>query len=142
MSKRRRVRKGIIPGNSRSIWKAVKIAKDVNDSEIPTKMFKNNEEIHINDIPECFAEHFAGKIANIVAKIGIDDQVFNGTRKLWKADQNFMKSENIVKAVQSIKMKNAEGEDRIPQRILIDGISVILSPLNELFRKIYTMNSK
>ena len=104
-------------------------------------MLKNNEEIHLNDIPECFAEHFAGKMANIVANIGIDDQVFNGTRKLWKADQNFMTSENIVKAVQSIKMKNAEGDDRNPQRILIDGISIILSPLTTLFRKIYTMQT-
>ena len=38
MNKRRRVRKGIIPGNSKSLWKAVNIAKDVNSNEIPTKM--------------------------------------------------------------------------------------------------------
>ena len=142
MSKRSRVRKGIIPGNSKSIWKAMNIAKDINSSEIPTKMYKENVEIHRNDIPECFAEHFSRKISDLLANIEIDDQVFNGTRKLWKAEQNFMTSENIVKAVQSIKMKNAEGEDRIPQRILIDGISIILSPLTTLCNRLNELNNQ
>ena len=34
-------------------------------------------------------------------------------------------------------MKNAEGEDRITQRILIDGIGKLLRPLTVLFSKIY-----
>ena len=63
MSKCKRVRKGIIPGNSKSIWKAVKIAKDINSSEIPSKMYKDNIEIDENAIPECFAEHFSRKIS-------------------------------------------------------------------------------
>ena len=116
--------------------------KDINSSEIPTKMYKENVEIHRNDIPECFAEHFSRKISDLLANIEIDDQVFNGTRKLWKAEQNFMTSENIVKAVQSIKMKNAEGEDRIPQRILIDGISIILSPLTTLCNRLNELNNQ
>ena len=34
-------------------------------------------------------------------------------------------------------MKNCEGEDRIPQRIMIDGIEVLLAPLTALFKRIY-----
>ena len=34
-------------------------------------------------------------------------------------------------------MKNCEGYDRIPQRILIDGINVLLNPLAHIFRLIY-----
>ena len=48
-----------------------------------------------------------------------------------------MTTENIMKAVKSIKMKNAEGNDRIPQRILIDGISVLMAPLSYLFNRVY-----
>ena len=51
-------------------------------------------------------------------------------------DQNFMTSHNILRAVKSIKMKNCEGENRIPQRIMIDGIEVLLAPLTE-FKRIY-----
>ena len=48
-----------------------------------------------------------------------------------------MTSTNILRAVKSIKMKNCEGEDRIPQRILIEGIVVLLAPLTALFKSIY-----
>ena len=34
-------------------------------------------------------------------------------------------------------MKNSEGDDRIPQRILIDGVEILLSPLTKLFGNIY-----
>ena len=48
-----------------------------------------------------------------------------------------MTSTNIRKAITTIKMKNAEGDDRIPQRVLIDGVEVLLEPLTKLFTKIY-----
>ena len=37
-------------------------------------------------------------------------------------------------------MKNSEGEDRIPQRILLDGISILVEPFTKLFNLIYTSN--
>ena len=40
LNKRMRVRKGIIPGNSRSLWKAINIEKDINSNEIPRRMFE------------------------------------------------------------------------------------------------------
>ena len=58
---RKRVRKGITPGDSRSLWKAVNIAKDKNSSEIPSKMFNGNEEIDEDMLPESFSEYFSNK---------------------------------------------------------------------------------
>ena len=58
MNKRNRVRKGIIPGNSRSIWKAVNIAKDINSNEIPKEMFNEGIRISVDEIAESFAAHF------------------------------------------------------------------------------------
>ena len=48
-----------------------------------------------------------------------------------------MTEENILKAVRSIKLKNSEGQDRIPQRIIIEGIPILIRPLTKLFANIY-----
>ena len=61
----------------------------------------------------------------------------NGVNKLWVNDVNFMTQENISKAVKQIKMKNSEGHDMIPQRLPVDGISMLLLPLTQLFHNIY-----
>jgi hypothetical protein len=36
-----------------------------------------------------------------------------------------------------LKIKNTEGYDRIPQRVLVDGIDVLTFPLSILFVKIF-----
>ena len=81
MNKRNRVRKGIIPGNSKSLWKAVNLAKDVNSNEIPSKMYREGNEIVEDEVAENFAEFFENKISNLLADIVIDPGVYNGTRK-------------------------------------------------------------
>ena len=48
-----------------------------------------------------------------------------------------MKESNILEAVMSLKLKNSEGFDRIPQRIIIDGIPKLLKLLCTLFNMIY-----
>ena len=41
-SKTFRVNSGILPGNSKSLWDAVKIAKDQNNPSLPENMTLNN----------------------------------------------------------------------------------------------------
>jgi hypothetical protein len=48
-----------------------------------------------------------------------------------------MSNNNILEAVNSLKNKNTEGHDRIPQRILIDGIELLKYPLSFIFNQIY-----
>ena len=48
-----------------------------------------------------------------------------------------MTATNILECVKQLKMKNCEGYDRIPQRILIDGINILLNPLTRIFNLIY-----
>ena len=43
----------------------------------------------------------------------------------------------ILDCVASLKVKNAEGYDRIPQRIIKDGINHLIAPLSMLFKLIY-----
>ena len=45
-TKRKRVRKEIIPGNWRSLWRAVNIAKDLNQEDLPMQM--NEDGIPMN----------------------------------------------------------------------------------------------
>ena len=49
----------------------------------------------------------------------------------------FMSLLEVEKCIESIKVKNCEGFDRIPQRILVDGIEHLLPPLGKHFSLIY-----
>ena len=48
-----------------------------------------------------------------------------------------MTSKDIAECLRSIKIKNCEGYDRIPQRVLVDGAEILIKPLVVLFQKIY-----
>ena len=137
MNKTKRVRLGILPGNSKSLWTSVKIAKDLNIQKIPEKMKLNGADVDNVDIPDKFASFFKDKITNFVNESRIDNNVYNGTRKVNEPDVNFMSEVHVKEAIMSIKTKNCEGYDRIPQRILTDGIDLLLKPLSSLFDKIY-----
>ena len=49
----------------------------------------------------------------------------------------FMPTSEVKKCLESIKIKNTEGYDRIPQRVLADGIQHLLPPFTKLFDLIY-----
>ena len=76
------IQRSIIPGNSKSLWRAVKIAKNVNVSEIPKLMFKNGQKINKENIPSTFASFFKEKVQNSINESQIDPEVYNGKRKL------------------------------------------------------------
>ena len=135
--KRNNVQRSINPGNSKSLWSAVKTAKDVNISNIPKELYLGNQKVKSDDIPDAFASHFINKINSIVNESNIDrDHVYNGTRKITPQNLNFMTA-NIIAVVKTMKIKNCEGHDRIPQRIIIHGIELLKAPLAVLFDKIY-----
>ena len=50
---------------------------------------------------------------------------------------NFMTKDDIMSCIKMLKIKNCEGYDRIPQRVLIDGIDLLIDPLTKLFSMIY-----
>ena len=53
----------------------------------------------------------------------------------------FMTGLNISECVKKIKIKNTEGYDRIPQRILVDGVDQLLDSFVGLFDRIYDQTS-
>ena len=139
--KSKAVRRGIVPGNSKSLWRAVKIAKDVGCSDLPSKMYNNADELHMDKLHDAFADFFFEKIETITNVINVEDDVYNGSQKLIPGSKMFMTKDNILECIKTIKVKNNEGYDRIPQRILVDGIDHLITPLTHLFSLIYNTKS-
>ena len=67
----------------------------------------------------------------------VDPGVYSGTQKTPAADVMFMTSIKIAECIDGLKLKNTEGFDRIPQRVLIDGRGFLMGPLTKLFKMIY-----
>ena len=139
-AKCKNVRRGITPGNTQSLWRAVKIARDVNVSTMPKQMFgEGGVRVPENDLPDSFARFFDKKVKDIITSVSIDEDVYNGKELINANNSMFMDCLSIKNCVLSLKSKNAEGYDRIPQRILRDGLEHLLPPLTKLFERIYKL---
>ena len=88
-------------------------------------------------ISESFALFFDNKVKDIVDSTRVNPNVYNGRRKVDGDDSMFMTRNEIIECINGLKIKNTEGYDRIPQRILVDGRDSLIEPLTELFRLIY-----
>ena len=137
-TKKTKVRRGILPGNTKSLWDAVRIAHDKNIEPIPRVMFKNNNEVNYDSLPDEFAEFFDSKVKNIVNSVTVNSEVYNGQKLVNSGDSMFMDTDAIISVVGTMKVKNSEGFDRIPQRVIREGINHLLKPLTNLFKLIYT----
>ena len=74
--------------------------------------------------------------------VQIDDQIYNGKKKVQTENKMFMDLSSIIECVKSLKIKNSEGYDRIPQRVLVDGIEVLSSAFEGLFSRVYNQTAK
>ena len=73
--KRFTVRKGILPGNSKSLLQAVKIAKNRSHPSIPNNMTIGGELVNGHEIAEHFAVFFDKKVVTIVSETIINPMV-------------------------------------------------------------------
>ena len=101
-------------------------------------MYHNEVRVSDSEVANCFADFFEDKVEKIVKSAKIDPTVYNGRTKMAAADSNFMSENDILECVKQLKLKNCEGYDQIPQRFLIDGISILINPLTKLFSLIYS----
>ena len=103
----------------------------MNSEDIPEWMFINGAKIGSNDLEEAFADFFESKVKHLSDNTIVNVNIYNGMRKLSQIDEfNFMNEPNVRKAMESLKLKNAEGHDRIPQRLLIDGAEILNKPMH------------
>jgi hypothetical protein len=69
--------------------------------------------------------------------VSYDKQVNNGKRLVNAEDKMFMDTSSIKNCIQTLKPKNLEGFDQIPQRVLKDGMAILLAPLSRQYELIY-----
>jgi hypothetical protein len=132
-----KIRKHIRPGNAKTLWDAVRIAKDEDTSSIPSKMNWNGREIDKDKIAEKFAEHFRNKVENTIKETSLSSTVYNGKRLFTCDSKFFMTKTNVLKTLKGLTIKNCEGYDRLPLRIFNEGAEVLLDTLTVLYTKIY-----
>ena len=132
--KKSRVRRNIIPGNNASLRTAVKIANDVNTSDLPNILYENNVPINDEELPDRIANYFSKKIADLSEEATIWDDFYNGTPKILAQPSIFMDSASVKECMMSLKVKNSEGYDRIPQRCLVDGVELLCIPFSGLLK--------
>ena len=100
-------------------------------------MLLDGQAVNNEDLAEAFANYFESKVNSLISNANINQSVYNGITKIRVNEENFMTLHNVTKAMKEIKLKNSEGCDRIPQRILLDGIEILAGPMTTLFNKIY-----
>jgi hypothetical protein len=96
-----KVRRGIRPGNTKSLWEAVKIANNKNSNVLPKVLLKDNTEIPSKDVPDEFAKFFDTKVKNIILSVNIKEEVYNGTRKVNTENTMFM-DKNSIRSIMSL----------------------------------------
>ena len=99
-------------------------------------MLFNGVPVSGNKIADCFADFFDEKVKNLVKNVGVDKLVENGTQKLVSDEVGFMTRDRVYECLKQLKSKNCEGYDRIPQKILLDGLDALLTPFSKLFAMI------
>jgi len=135
--RRTHVRRKIIPGNNKSLWDAVKIARDIEPTPLPPILTRNGISYDRLAAPTAFSEYFKSKISALEESTTIDEEVWNGEKIINSENHNFMTPERVENCLKNLKTKNCEGPDRMPLRILKDGASVLSGPMSVLFHKIY-----
>ena len=73
--------------------------------------------------------------------VQIDDQIYNGKKKVQTKNKMFMDLNSIVECVKTLNIKNSEGYNRIPRRVLVDGIEVISGAFEGLFSRVYNQTA-
>jgi hypothetical protein len=69
--------------------------------------------------------------------VTIDHQVYNGTHKINSGNKNFIEFVNVINVTKSLKSKNSQGYDRIPQKVLFEGVDVLAAPMYKLLLLVY-----
>ena len=139
-TKSKLVRRNLVPGNSKSLWDAVKIANDVNVSGLPDTMYENGNKLSPDGVASAFGDLFVKKVKLIVESTRINPQVHNGTQKIFNIESQPLSETDLLECINSLKIKNCEGYDRIPQRILSEGAMYLIKPLKGLFKLIFEKN--
>jgi hypothetical protein len=66
----------------------------------------------------------------MLSEVNINNHIYNGVKKVEVANKNVM---DLQSEKECTKIKNSGGFDRIPQRVLVDGLNYLLAPFMKDF---------
>jgi hypothetical protein len=89
----------------------------VNVALIPNKLYLSGELIPDHNVTKVFVKFFDTKIKNILGAVEINDGVYNRIRLVESGNKICMDPGSIREFMLSLKLKNLEGIDRIPQGV-------------------------
>jgi hypothetical protein len=95
----------------------VNIAKDVNCPTLPSPMLHSNDEMPSDRL----ASIFDNEIKTSLTSTQLHQNVYNSKNKVT-SNKMFVGAEETLECIKTIKIKSSKRHDRIPQRILVDGI--------------------
>ena len=91
------IRRGILPGNSKTLWDTVKLANDVNLQTLSNEMLVNNTKIAEDSLPEAFGKFFSQKVNSISNNLQVYPAVYNGKRKVTITDKFLCQAPTFLK---------------------------------------------
>ena len=136
-----RVRKKILEGGQQGLWKGLKLAQSKPVEPIP-KEIKNGTELFVTPVQqaEAFARYFKSKVEKVVEENQISPHVKNGAKIVECGSHNFFTLELVRKIMLDLKYKPCFGSDRIPLKVLKDGVDFLAQPILQLMNLIYGQN--
>ena len=94
-------------GGSANLWKAVKLAKNLVNNELPSDLTLGGAPVACGDVANSFARHFSEKIKLNVSKTSVNlNIVYNGKCKLIVQNRNFMQKSDVKKRLYDLSNKN------------------------------------
>ena len=93
--KRNNVRRCIIPGNSKSLWDAVKMSTDTVIDPLPNLMTRGGVPVGGHERSGCFASVFSEKVSTITNSTIVDPLVYNGKKKITAGNHMFMSTYEV-----------------------------------------------
>ena len=120
-------------GTNGNIWKAVKIAKNLNMESLPKNLTLGGMPIAVGDIAGSFATHFNEKVKSNVEKTKVCPNVYNGKCKLMVQSRDFMKPKDVSECMNILVNKRCEGYDRIPLSCNVNVVFCVFEKLTVIF---------
>ena len=103
------IRRKIVPGNNKSLWDAVKIAKDIEPTPLPETLLEDGKPYNRQEAPSAFATFFKSKVNKLQEDLVINPEVWNGEKIINSSNCNFMTPEKVMECLKELKTKNCEG---------------------------------
>ena len=107
-------------GNANNLWRAIKVAKNLNQDTIPLNLTHGGLPIEVNNRANAFATFFKEKITTHVVRARVSPNVYNGSNKIMVLNRNFMLPKDIKECMHTLQSKKCEGFDQIPLCVITD----------------------